>query len=45
MFWDHADADTYLTWLEVDGFEVMWSRFIPEGPSGHTLVLARKLSA
>ncbi len=25
-----------------NGFSVLWSRFIPEGNSGHTLVLARK---
>jgi SAM-dependent methyltransferase len=42
MFWDHADAATYLAWLEADGFAVMWSRFVPEGTGGHTLVLARK---
>src|SRR6185295_10245629 len=42
MFWDHADADTYLTWLGDEGFEVLWHRFIPEGDAGHTLVLARR---
>ena len=42
MFWDHADAATYLTWLRDDGFEVLWDRFIPEGDAGHTLVLARR---
>jgi hypothetical protein len=42
MFWDHADAATYLAWLEADGFDVLWSRFVPEGTTGHTLVLARK---
>jgi SAM-dependent methyltransferase len=41
MFWDHADADTYLTWLGDEGFEVLWHRLIPEGDAGHTLVLAR----
>lgn len=41
MFWDHADAATYFTWLEGDQFEVLWTRFIPEGSSGHTLLLAR----
>jgi SAM-dependent methyltransferase len=41
MFWDHADADTYLKWLHDDDFEVLWHRYIPEGDVGHTLVLAR----
>jgi 2-polyprenyl-3-methyl-5-hydroxy-6-metoxy-1,4-benzoquinol methylase len=42
MFWDHADAPTYVSWLESEGLDVLWSRFIPEGSSGHTLLLARK---
>ena len=42
MFWDHADADTYLTWLGNEGFEVVWHRLIPEGDAAHTLVLARR---
>jgi SAM-dependent methyltransferase len=42
MFWDHADEDTYLTWLRSDGFEVYWHRYIPEGDVGHTLALARR---
>ena len=45
MFWDHADAGTYLRWLEADGFAIVWSRFVPEGASGHELVLARKIGA
>jgi SAM-dependent methyltransferase len=44
MFWDHADAGTYVSWLQGDGLEVLWQRFIPEGSSGHTLLLARKPS-
>jgi SAM-dependent methyltransferase len=42
MYWSHADRDTYLEWLEAAGFEVIWTRFIPEGDSGHTLLLAKK---
>jgi len=42
MFWDHADADSYLTWLRDERFEVLWHRFVPEGDAGHTLVLARR---
>ena len=41
MFWDHADADTYLRWLEAAGLAPIWHRFIPQGDSGHTLLLAR----
>ena len=42
MFWDHADAATYLEWLRDDGFDVRWHRYVPEGDVGHTLVLARR---
>ncbi len=41
MYWGHADWETYLTWLMQAGFNVLWTRFIPEGDSGHTLVLAK----
>ena len=41
MFWDHADALTYRSWFEAAGFTVEWDRFVPEGSSGHTLILAR----
>jgi cyclopropane fatty-acyl-phospholipid synthase-like methyltransferase len=41
MFWDHADTATYLQWLSDAGLNVIWNRFIPEGSSGHTLVLAQ----
>ena len=40
MFWSHADEGTYLHWLVEIGFVVEWTRFIPEGDGGHTLVLA-----
>ena len=43
MYWSHADRATYITWLEEAGFEVQWSRFIPEGTGGHTLILAKRL--
>jgi len=42
MFWDHADTDTYVSWLRDIGFDVLWHRTIPEGDSGHTLVLAQR---
>ncbi|HEY0493388.1 MAG TPA: class I SAM-dependent methyltransferase [Candidatus Dormibacteraeota bacterium] len=41
MFWDHADARTYLRWLKKSGFNPLWNRFIPEGASGHALILSR----
>ena len=41
MFWDHADGETYLGWLRDSGFTPVWKRFIPEGDSGHALILAR----
>jgi cyclopropane fatty-acyl-phospholipid synthase-like methyltransferase len=41
MFWEHADADTYLRWVEDAGFTCRWMRYIAEGTSGHTLMLAQ----
>jgi SAM-dependent methyltransferase len=41
MFWDHADAATYLRWLEAAQLTPIWDRYIPEGDGGHTLVLAQ----
>jgi len=41
MFWDHADTATYLQWLTAAGLAPRWHRFIPEGGSGHALVLAQ----
>lgn len=42
MFWDHADASTYVEWLEAAGLTIHWHRYIPEGTSGHTLLLAQR---
>jgi cyclopropane fatty-acyl-phospholipid synthase-like methyltransferase len=42
MFWSHSDPQTYQFWLEERGFRVHWTRFIPEGAGGHTLLLARR---
>jgi len=41
MFWDHADTGTYLRWLRAAGLAPVWDRHVPEGDSGHTLILAR----
>ena len=42
MFWDHTDAATYLAWFTEVGLLPQWHRFIPEGSSGHTLMLAQR---
>jgi SAM-dependent methyltransferase len=41
MFWDHADTATYLRWLTAARLEPVWHRYVPEGDSGHSLILAR----
>ena len=41
MYWSHADTATYETWLSQRGFTVCWTRFVPEGQGGHTLLLAQ----
>ena len=41
MFWEHADAATYIHWLEGAKLQLIWQRFVPEGNSGHDLVFAR----
>jgi ubiquinone/menaquinone biosynthesis C-methylase UbiE len=40
MFWDHADTRAYLAWFGAAGLTPRWHRYIPEGNSGHTLILA-----
>jgi ubiquinone/menaquinone biosynthesis C-methylase UbiE len=40
MFWDHADTATYLDWLAAAQLTPLWHRHIPEGDSGHSLILA-----
>jgi SAM-dependent methyltransferase len=41
MFWDQADLASYLRWLTAAQLEPVWHRYIPEGNSGHSLILAR----
>jgi hypothetical protein len=41
MFWDHADTATYLRWLSEARLTPIWDRYVPEGDSGHSLVLAQ----
>ena len=40
MFWDHAGTADYLQWLTDARLTPLWHRFIPEGTSGHSLILA-----
>lgn len=42
MFWDHADTTTYLGWLAAEGLRPLWHRYVAEGASGHTLLLAQR---
>ncbi len=42
MYWSHTDAGSYQHWLEAQGFRIAWTRFVPEGQGGHTLMLAQK---
>lgn len=37
MWWSHADATTYRTWLTGAGLTVDTETFVSEGDSGHTL--------
>jgi SAM-dependent methyltransferase len=40
MYWSHADAATYCTWLGDAGIDVIEREFIPEAPhGGHELIL------
>jgi SAM-dependent methyltransferase len=41
MFWDHMDTATYLRWLHAARLRPVWDRYVPEGSSGHSLVLAQ----
>jgi len=42
MYWSHTSEAHYRDWLEAAGFNILWTRFIPEGSSGHVLVLTHK---
>jgi SAM-dependent methyltransferase len=41
MFWDHMDTATYLRWLHAAQLRPIWDRYVEEGSSGHSLVLAQ----
>jgi SAM-dependent methyltransferase len=42
MWWSHADAATYRSWLQQAGLEVTVQQFVPEGDSGHAIFWARR---
>lgn len=42
MYWSFADEETYLNWLQEIGFVIQQRHFLPEGDSGHVLLLAKK---
>lgn len=42
MWWSHADAATYRTWLREAGFAVEREEFVPEGDGGAALFWARR---
>lgn len=42
MWWSHADALTYRSWLQQAGLTITAEDFIPEGTSGHALFWAQR---
>ncbi len=42
MYWSETGEREYLQWLESAGFQISWTRSIPEGSGSHLLVLAEK---
>jgi len=42
MYWSHEGEETYRRWLREAGFDVEWTRFVPEGKGGHVLLFAKK---
>ncbi len=45
MWWSHADANTYRSWLQQAGLQITTQTFIPEGDGGHALFWARRPAA
>jgi len=44
MWWSHADASTYRSWLRRSGLTITSETLVPEGTSGHTLFWAQRPS-
>ena len=45
MWWSHADAATYRTWISDCGLTIEREEFVPEGDSGHAFFWARRPSS
>ncbi len=43
MWWSHADALSYRSWVQQAGLTIMAEDFVPEGGSGHALFWAQRL--
>lgn len=41
MWWSHADAATYRSWIGQADLEIISQQFVPEGDGGHALFWAR----
>ena len=41
MFWEHAGTASYLCWAASGAAQAPWHRHVPEGDSGHSLILAK----
>jgi SAM-dependent methyltransferase len=42
MWWSHADAATYRSWIEQAGLSVVTQELVPEGDGAHALFWARR---
>jgi SAM-dependent methyltransferase len=42
MWWSHADAATYRTWIEQAGLSIVTQDVVPEGDGAHALFWARR---
>lgn len=42
MFWDHEAGAAYEGWFEEASLDPLWRRYVPEGATGHDLILARR---
>jgi 2-polyprenyl-3-methyl-5-hydroxy-6-metoxy-1,4-benzoquinol methylase len=42
MWWSHPGADTYRHWLTTAGLVIERDEFVPEGSSGHQMLMARR---
>ena len=45
MWWSHADAATYRSWLQQAGLVITYEELVPEGAGAHTLFWAQRPQA